>query len=58
MNCLIQKAIRDRVQTNRCILDSVLWFHLECPREAAKYDNPLEFRRKFRDLFAEFRTRK
>lgn len=33
-----------------------MWFHLECPRAAAKFDNPLEFKRKFRDFFAEQRT--
>ena len=37
---------------NRCVLDSVLWFHLECPRAADKFDDPVEFKKKFRDFFA------
>ena len=52
MNCLFQKTLRDKVIVNRCRLDSILWFHLECPREASKYDDPVEFKRKFRDFFA------
>ena len=52
MNCLFQKAMQDKVFVNRCVLDSVLWFHLECPRAAAKFDNPIEFKKKFRDFFA------
>ncbi len=56
MNCLLQKAMRDRVFNNRCVMDSILWFHLECPKAAAKFDDPVEFKRKFRDFFAETRT--
>ena len=56
MNCLLQKAMRDKVLTNRCVLDSILWFHLECPKAVAKFDDPVEFKRKFRDFFAETRT--
>ena len=56
LNCLLQKSLKDRVLTNRCVLDSVLWFHLECPKAAAKFDDPIEFKRKFRDFFAETRT--
>lgn len=37
-------------------MDSILWFHLECPKAASKFDNPIEFKRKFRDFFAETRT--
>ena len=37
---------------NRCVLDSVLWFHLECPRAASQFDDPVEFKKKFRDFFA------
>ena len=48
--------MRDRVLTNRCVMDSILWFHLECPKAAAKFDDPNEFKRKFRDFFAETRT--
>ena len=56
MNCLLQKAMRDRVLTNRCVMDSILWFHLECPKAAAKFDDPIEFRRKFRDFLADTRS--
>ena len=56
MNCLLQKAMRDKVLTNRCVMDSILWFHLECPKNAAKFDDPNEFKRKFRNFFAETRT--
>ena len=52
MNCLLQKSLKDKVFVNRCVLDSVLWFHLECPRAASKFDDPIEFKRKFRDFFA------
>ena len=48
--------MRDKVLTNRCVMDSILWFHLECPKAAAKFDDPIEFKRKFRDFFAETRT--
>ena len=37
---------------NGCVLDSILWFHLECPRAAGKFDDPVEFKRKWRDFFA------
>ncbi len=56
MNCLLQKSLRDRVLTDRCNMDSILWFHLECPKAVAKFDDPIEFKRKFRDFFAETRT--
>ena len=52
INCLMQKSLKDKVLTNRCVLDSVLWFHLECPRAASKFDDPVEFKKKFRDYFA------
>ena len=38
---------------NRCVLDSVLWFHLECPKRASQFDDPLEFKRKWRDFFSQ-----
>ncbi|MFM7856557.1 MAG: hypothetical protein ACKO96_32700, partial [Flammeovirgaceae bacterium] len=44
--------MKDKVLNNRCILDSVLWFHLECPKRASEFDDPLEFKKKFRDFFA------
>ena len=52
INCLMQKALKDNVVTNRCVLDSILWFHVECPRWADKFDDPVEFKKKFRDFFA------
>ena len=53
MNCLLQKALKDRVVSNRCRMDSILWFHLECPKARDKFDNPVDFRLKWRDWFAE-----
>ena len=52
MNCMLQKALKDKVMTNKCVMDSILWFHLECPREAARFDDKHEFKRKWRDFFA------
>ena len=52
MNCMVQKALKDRVQNNRCVMDSILWFHLECPRHAQAFDDPSTFKLKFRDYFA------
>ena len=37
-------------------MDSILWFHLECPKAVSKFDDPIEFKRKFRDFFADTRT--
>lgn len=56
MNCLFQKALRDRVSTNRCVMDSILWFHLECPKAVSQFDDPMAFKRKVRDFLAEART--
>ena len=55
LNCLMQKALKDRVLTNRCVLDSVLWFHLECPKAAAEFDDPNQFKRKWRDFLGQQR---
>ena len=52
MNCMMQKAMKDRVFTNRCVMDSLLWFHLECPKAASKFDDPIEFKKKWRNFFA------
>ena len=52
MNCLMQKAMKDKVFTNRCVMDSLLWFHLECPKASSKFDDPVEFKRKWRNFFA------
>lgn len=56
MNCLFQKALRDKVLNNRCNMDSILWFHLECPKHVSKFDEPLEFKRKVANYLAEVRT--
>ena len=52
MNCLMQKSLKDRVVTNKCVMDSILWFHLECPKAASAFDDPSTFKLKFRDYFA------
>jgi len=52
VNCLFQKALKDKVDKDLCILDSILWFHLECPKAAAKFDDPVEFKRKVHDFLA------
>ena len=56
MNCLMQKSMQDRVMTNKCNMDSILWFHLECPKGAAKFDDPLHLKRKLRELLTDTRT--
>jgi hypothetical protein len=53
MNCMMQKAMRDKVPTNMCNLDSLLWFHLECPKHVDSFDNPTQFKAKWRDWFSE-----
>ena len=52
MNCMLQKALKDKVFTNKCVMDSILWFHVECPRSVAAFDDPAEFKRKWRGFFA------
>eukprot|EP00343_Euplotes_focardii_P000539 CAMPEP_0205803520 /NCGR_PEP_ID=MMETSP0205-20121125/6210_1 /ASSEMBLY_ACC=CAM_ASM_000278 /TAXON_ID=36767 /ORGANISM="Euplotes focardii, Strain TN1" /LENGTH=85 /DNA_ID=CAMNT_0053071753 /DNA_START=129 /DNA_END=386 /DNA_ORIENTATION=+ len=32
-------------------MDSILWFHLECPKWAEKFDDEVEFKRKFKTFF-------
>ena len=56
MNCLFQKALKDRVLTNMCNMDSILWFHLECPKAASRFDNPIEFKRRVGQFLAEQKT--
>jgi hypothetical protein len=56
LNCMFQKALRDRVVNERCVMDSILWFHLECPKAVAKFDDPIMFKRKVRDFIAEAKT--
>ena len=34
-------------------MDSILWFHLECPKARDAFDDPVEFRLKWRHFFAE-----
>ena len=52
INCLMQKSLKDRVFNNKCVMDSILCFHLECPRHAMAFDDPDTFKLKFRDFFA------
>ena len=40
------------------MLDSVLWFHLECPKWVQKFDEPEHFKGKFREYFSELRQMK
>ncbi len=53
MNCLFQKALKDKVTRNNCKLDGILWFHLECPKAADQFDDPVEFKSVFRDFVAQ-----
>ena len=53
MNCLMQKALNDNVQTNRCNMSSLLWFNLECPRWINQFDDPVGFKHKFKKFFDE-----
>jgi len=52
INCLMQKALKDKVTTNKCVMDSILWFHTECPKAAGQFDDPNLFKLKFRRFFA------
>ena len=56
MNCLMQKAMQDKVLVNKCVLDSVLFFPLECPKWHAKFDDPTEFKLKFKKFIAETKS--
>lgn len=56
INCLLQKALKDRVFNNRCVKDSILWFHLECPKAADTFNDPDTFKLKFRDFFAHLKV--
>lgn len=40
MHCLIQKALEDKIPANTCNLEAVLYYHLECPDFAKKWDDP------------------
>ena len=56
MNCLMQKALKDKVFVNKCVLDSVLFFPLECPKWHAKFDDPTEFKLKWKKFIAETKS--
>ena len=56
MNCLMQKALKDKVFVNKCVLDSVLWFPIECPKWHAKFDDQTEFKLKFKKFIAETKS--
>ena len=51
MSCMMQKALKDNTMGQRCKLDSILWFHLECPLYVEKFDNPNFMRRRFKEFF-------
>ncbi len=40
IDCVLQKAMKDKIQDNVCSLEHVLWYHLECPDYAKKWDEP------------------
>ena len=44
--------MKDKVLVNKCAQDYILWFHLECPKAVAAFDDPNTFKLKFRDMFA------
>ena len=52
----MQKALGDRVYLNKCVLDSVLFFQIECPKWHAKFDDPAEFKLKFKKFIAETKS--
>ena len=56
IKCLMQKALKDKVMVDKCVLDGVLFFPLECPRYFSKFDDPVEFKRKFRDYFSRMKV--
>ena len=56
MNCLMQKALKDNVVVNKCVLSSVLWFPLECPKWHNKFNDPVEFKLKFKKFIAETKS--
>ena len=51
MNCMMQKALGDRVDEEYRVKDYILWYHLECPKWVEKWDDPNEFRGKWRNWF-------
>ena len=53
MNCIYQKAVSDNVMFNKCGLDNVLWFHLECPKWIDFWDNPNYFKVRMRNYINE-----
>ena len=53
---MLQKSLKDRVFAERCSIESILWFHMECPKAVAKFDDPIEFKRKWRQFFAELKA--
>ncbi len=40
INCVLQKALKDKIPTNSCSVEHILWYHLECPDYAKKWDEP------------------
>ena len=51
LNCLMQKALNDNVAANRCTMNSLIWFNLECPRWINQYDSPDGFKRRIKTFF-------
>ena len=48
---MLQKAVKDRVPINSCNLEYVLWYHIECPEYAKKFDDPNLQRHLKRQIF-------
>ena len=51
MNCLLQKALKDKVAENLCRIEHILWFHLECPSYVGKFDNDQMLKQKFKHFY-------
>lgn len=47
----MQKAVRDKVTYNRCVLDNILWFHLECPKRFDRYNEEGFVRSKVKSFY-------
>jgi hypothetical protein len=37
-------------------MENLIWFHLECPKVASEFDDPVKFRLKWRDYFGQLKA--
>lgn len=51
INCLIQKGLKDKLPGNMCHLESILWYHVECPDYIKKWDQPEHQKHLKRQIF-------